>query len=141
ILKYADKHREQLLEVWEHSVLATHLFLKTEDFLSIKALVKTMDFHDLEVYCLVQNNAVYGFLGVAERKLEMLFLSPDLFGKGHGKKLMEFAVRELKIDKVDVNEQNTKAVGFYNKFGFKTYQRTEKDDQGNDYPLLRMKLE
>ena len=42
---------------------------------------------------------------------------------------------------MDVNEQNTKAVEFYRKFGFETYERTEKDDEGKGYPLLRMKLE
>ncbi|RDV12574.1 GNAT family N-acetyltransferase [Pontibacter diazotrophicus] len=42
---------------------------------------------------------------------------------------------------VDVNEQNTKAVEFYQKLGFETYERTAQDDQGKDYPLLRMKLE
>ena len=42
-------------------------------------------------------------------------------------------------DKVDVNEQNTGVVAFYKKLGFETYERTEKDDRGKDYPLLRMR--
>ncbi len=54
---------------------------------------------------------------------------------------MDFALLELKADKVDVNEQNTNAVKFYEKLEFKTYERTEKDAQGKEYPLLRMKLE
>lgn len=70
----------------------------------------------------------------------MLFLSPTHFGKGLGKKLMLFAMTELSADKVDVNEQNEGATGFYKKLGFKVYDRSEKDDQGNDYPILRMKL-
>ncbi len=71
----------------------------------------------------------------------MLFFSPEYIGKGLGRKLTDFAISELKADKVDVNEQNTNAVKFYKKLGFKTYERTEKDDQGKEYPLLRMKLE
>ncbi|HEY8510792.1 MAG TPA: GNAT family N-acetyltransferase [Cyclobacteriaceae bacterium] len=67
------------------------------------------------------------------------FLRYDL-GKGLGRKLMNFAVHELKADKVDVNENNTRAVEFYERFGFDVYERTNKDDQGRDYPLLRMKL-
>jgi putative acetyltransferase len=140
ILKYSDEHREQLLDVWEKSVLASHDFLKPTDFQSIKETVKAIDFNAFEVYCLVQDDRVAGFLGVAEQKIEMLFLSPSYMGKGLGKKLMGFAIDELNIDKVDVNEGNTKAVEFYKKFGFKTYERTDKDDQGKDYPLLRMKL-
>ena len=141
IVKYSDRYREQILDVWEKSVLATHHFLKPSDFRSIKEIVKTIDFNAFEVYCLVQNAEVAGFLGVAEQKVEMLFLSPKYFGKGLGKKLLDFAVKELRVHKVDVNEQNTNAVDFYQKFGFKTYERTDKDDQGKDYPLLRMILE
>ncbi len=102
--------------------------------------METIDFNSFEVYCLVQNSEVAGFLGVAEQKVEMLFLSPGQIGKGFGKKLMDFAITDLKANKVDVNEQNTKAVEFYKKFGFETYERTDKDDQGKDYPLLRLKL-
>lgn len=53
---------------------------------------------------------------------------------------MDFAIDELRAYEVDVNEQNTKAVRFYSKFGFETYERIEKDDLGYDYPLLRMML-
>lgn len=140
IVTYSDQYRDQILKVWEKSVLATHHFLKPTDFQSIKEMVKTLDFNDFEVYCLVQNAEVAGFLGISEQKVEMLFLSPNYFGKGLGKKLMKFALDELRVSKVDVNEQNSKAVEFYQKFGFKTYERTDKDDQGKDYPLLRMKL-
>ena len=141
IVKYSDTYRKQILDVWEKSVLATHDFLKPSDFLAIKEIVKTINFNAFDVYCLVQNAEVAGFLGVAEQKVEMLFLSPNYFGKGLGKKLLGFAINELSVDKVDVNEQNTNAVDFYRKFGFKTYERTDKDDQGRDYPLLRMIFE
>ena len=140
ISKYSDDHRESILKVWEESVLATHDFLQPQDFEDIKAAVQTIDFNLFDVYCLVDNNKVIGFLGVAERKVEMLFLSPDVLRKGLGKMLLNFAVRELKADQVDVNEENTKAVEFYKRFGFDVYERTSKDDQGRDYPLLRMRL-
>jgi putative acetyltransferase len=141
IEQYSDKYREQVLNVWEKSVLATHDFLKPTDFEEIKTVVETINFNDFEVYCLKQNNEIAGFIGVAERKIEMLFFSPEYIGKGLGKKLTDFAFSELKADKVDVNEQNSNAVKFYEKLGFKTYERTDKDDQGKEYPLLRMKLE
>lgn len=139
-VKYSDQYRNQLLNVWEQSVLATHMFLKPEDFLAIKEMVKTIDFNAFDVYCLINNSKLAGFTGIADNKIEMLFLSPEFTGKGGGKRLIEFAIKELNADKVDVNEQNTNAVSFYQRFGFETYERTEKDDQGNPYPLLRMKL-
>lgn len=138
IERYSDSYRDQLLTVWEQSVLKTHNFLKAEDFKSIKEAVHSMDFNAFDIYCLTVKSKLIGFLGVADQKVEMLFLSPDSMGQGLGKKLMEFAIHELKANQVDVNEQNLRAVAFYEKWGFKTYERTERDDQGKEYPLLRM---
>jgi len=140
ILKYSDKYREQILDIWEKSVIATHDFLKATDFQSIKEIVKKIDFNVFEVYCLAYKSEVIGFIGVVEQKIEMLLLSPTHIDKGFGKKLLEFAINKLKAYKVDVNEQNTNAVKFYEKNRFETYERTDQDDQGNDYPLLRMKI-
>ena len=141
IVKYSNAYREQILAVWENSVLATHNFLNANDFKEIKTIVLTIDFNDFEVYCLTRKSEVVGFVGVAEKKIEMLFLLPEHIGKGHGKKLVDFALSKLNAEKVDVNEQNTNAVKFYESLGFRTYERREKDDQGKDYPLLRMKFE
>ena len=141
IERYTPAHRQQILDVWEKSVVATHHFLKPADFEEIKKLVHTIDFGAFEVYCLKQDDEVAGFIGVAERKIEMLFFSPEYIGKGLGRKLIDFALSTLKADKVDVNEQNINGVKFYEKLGFRTYERTDRDDQGKEYPLLRMKLE
>lgn len=75
IIPYSPELRQQMLDVWERSVLATHDFLKPEDFKEIKELVATIDFSGFEVYCLMQEDKVRGFLGVADQKLEMLFFS------------------------------------------------------------------
>lgn len=140
IHKYSDTYKDQVLQVWEKSVAATHHFLKPEDFQSIKKIVQTLDFNLFNLYCLVIDSEVAGFLSVVGRKVEMLFLSPEYIGKGWGKKLILFAIHELKANKVDVNEQNEKAVRFYQNFGFETFERNDQDDQGNDYPVLRMRL-
>lgn len=141
IERYNDNYRQQVLSVWENSVLATHNFLTSSDFEEIKDLVKNINFNDFEVFCLTRGSAVIGFIGVADKKVEMLFLDPNFFGQRLGSKLLDFSIRQLNADKVDVNEQNQNAVNFYQKFGFQTFERTEKDDQGRNYPLLRMKLE
>lgn len=137
---YNEIYRQEILAIWEKSVLATHDFLSLTDFVEIKELVANINFNDFQVFCSVYENTVMGFIGVADEKVEMLFLDPKYFGYGIGKKLLTFAVDELNADKVDVNEQNTKALKFYQNFGFEIVERTDKDDQGRNYPLLRMKL-
>jgi putative acetyltransferase len=140
IQPYQESFREMMISVWERSVRATHHFVQPCDIDYFKGRVQEIDFSAFPVFCLLMEDAVIGFLGVAEDGIEMLFLDPDYIGKGFGKKLMQFALGTLKANKVDVNEQNEKAVQFYQKFGFITYDRTEKDPEGKDYPILKMKL-
>ncbi len=140
ITPYSDNLKNQILLVWEQSVKATHDFLSHDDFEDIKLFLSKFDFNLLSVHCLARHNDIVGFIGITDRKIEMLFLSPSYFGKGLGKQLIEFAFEKYQANEVDVNEQNTSAVIFYKKFGFEPYERTEKDDQGRDYPLLRMRL-
>lgn len=79
-------------------------------------------------------------MSVSEGNLEMLFIAGDLRGKGYGRKMLEHAIQYLNATKVDVNEQNTQAVEFYKKFGFKVVNRTDKDSEGRDYPILKMEI-
>lgn len=137
---YTEKDRADLLFVWEKSVLATHTFLKPQDFEEIRNFLYSMNFSQFIVHCLWDSNSLIGFIGIDGDKIEMLFLHPDYIGQGLGKRLLQFACSTLNATCVDVNEQNKSAYEFYLNFGFKTFERTEKDDLGKDYPLLRMKL-
>lgn len=130
-----------MISLWERSVRATHDFLTSSDIDGLVPLVQGIDFNAFGVYCAFdENHNMVGILGVADHKLEMLFLEPKEIGKGIGRRLMDFALKDLAVDKVDVNEGNTKAVAFYRKFGFEVYDRTPLDDHGKPYPILKMRL-
>jgi len=79
-----------------------------------------------------------GFIGVAQSNIEMLFVRPEFFSRGIGRCLVNFALENLGVSKVDVNEQNPKAVKFYEKMGFEQVGRSELDGQGNPFPLIHM---
>jgi putative acetyltransferase len=49
-------------------------------------------------------------------------------------------VRSLDATRVDVNEQNEQAVGFYQRMRFGVEGRSELDSQGKPFPLLHMRL-
>lgn len=141
IVKYSDEFRSELIDLWEASVRATHDFLEPADIDFFKTLVQGIDFNSFDVYCAFDDsNRMVGILGVADGKLEMLFLLPDQIGKGVGKLLMQFVLNTLGVTKVDVNEGNTNAIGFYKRFGFQVYDRTPLDDHGKPYPILKMRL-
>lgn len=140
IQPYKTEYKEELLSVWEKSVVATHHFLKMEDFLEIKQFLNEFDFEIITVFCLLDHTKVAGFIGLQNAKIEMLFLDPAYSGQGWGTQLTAFAIEQFGVNRVDVNEQNTAAKHFYEKQGFEVVERTEKDDMGKDYPLLRMQL-
>src|SRR5690606_37506526 len=133
IKPYDKNFKNDLIKVWENSVRATHTFLDPKDIDYFKTLIESMDLNALSLFCLTTESALAGFIGVADKKVEMLFLDPKYMNRGLGKRLMQFAMTELNADKVDVNEQNSDAVRFYKKLGFVTYDRTEKDSSGKDY--------
>lgn len=130
-----------IVELWEASVRATHHFLKEEDILYFKPLILNHYLDAVELSCIRDDSGVIlGFQGVAEENLEMLFIHPDQRGKGIGKALLVHAVQNLGIKKVDVNEQNEQALGFYQHYGFKVISRSELDPSGKPYPILHMEL-
>lgn len=130
-----------LTGLWERSVKATHLFLSPQQIAGIKEYVPQA-IAQVEHLILAQNDAGdwLGFMGVENRKLEMLFLSPDQRGKGIGKQLIHYGMEHYRINEVTVNEQNPSAKAFYEHMGFSVYQRTDLDEQGDPYPLLYMRL-
>ncbi|SEH91382.1 putative acetyltransferase [Paenimyroides aquimaris] len=135
-----DEYNE-VIQVWEASVRATHLFLKEEDIQYFKPLILNTYLDAVALKCVKnETDKIIGFLGVAEQNLEMLFIHPDYRGKHVGKTLVNFAITEMNIKKVDVNEQNEQAVGFYKKCGFETINRSELDSSGKPYPILHMEL-
>lgn len=133
---------QQLVEVWEKSVRATHLFLSDEEIKSIKEYVpQALKGIAHLVIAEDDKNIPAAFMGVENNVLEMLFIAPEERGKGLGKQLIQFGRENYDIKKVAVNEQNPQAKGFYEHVGFKVYKRTDCDEQGRPYPLLYMKLD
>lgn len=132
----------QLLEVWENSVRETHLFLSNEEIENIKKYVPQA-ISDISHLIIAKNdkNIPIAFMGIENQKLEMLFIRNNERGKGLGKKLLNYGIENYNINELVVNEQNPNAKGFYEYMGFKTYKRTELDEQGNPYPILYMRIE
>ena len=128
-----------LLDVWLASVRASHHFLSETDIRTLTPQAEEA-LRQIETLWIIQDGLLpIGFMGIQERKIEMLFLHPDHFRKGLGKELVQRAFRELKVEYVDVNEQNPDAARFYERMGFHTFCRDDTDDQGNPFPILRMK--
>ncbi|WP_321530403.1 acetyltransferase [uncultured Desulfuromonas sp.] len=129
----------KLIELWESSVRATHDFLKEEDLVELKPLILEQHFDAVDLKCAkTAEGEIVGFCGVHDRTIEMLFISPDARGSGVGALLVAHAIHYQGASKVDVNEQNLQALGFYQHIGFSVVGRSPLDGQGKPYPLLHM---
>lgn len=132
---------EELMEVWENSVRATHNFITEEDIAFFKPIIIKESLPVLTLKCIKDGNgSILGFVGIEGSKIEMLFISDKARGKGIGKQLLQYAIEQLGSNKVDVNEQNPLAVGFYEYMGFKVVSRSPFDDMGKPFPTLHMTL-
>ena len=129
----------ELLSVWENSVRATHDFINEEDIAFFKPIIVEQAFPNVILHCM-KNTAgvIVGFIGVHSEKIEMLFILNEYRGQGIGKALLKNAMATNTISKVDVNEQNPQAVGFYEAMGFKVVSRSPLDDMGKPFPILHM---
>ena len=131
---------QNLLNVWESSVKATHLFLSDDEIKNIKQYVPRAIL-EIPILVVAKNEAgnPIGFMGISDKSLEMLFIEDKSRGFGIGKMLLNYGMENYSVNNLTVNEQNPLAQGFYEHMGFRVYKRTELDEQGNAYPLLYMK--
>ena len=130
----------RLLQVWEDSVRATHLFLSDAEIKDIKAYVpQALNGIAHLVTAEDETGRPVAFMGIEDGTLEMLFITPEERGKGLGRRLLQYGMEHYAVRQLTVNEQNPQARGFYEHMGFHVYKRTDFDEQGNPYPLLYMR--
>lgn len=162
---------DALTDLWEASVRATHAFLAPEDIPFFRQLVRREALPTVDLYVIREtgtgdagtgesgteeseagqsgtgkfgtgnSDAFAAFAGVSGDMLEMLFVAPEARGRGLGRALVEYATTHCGVQRVDVNEQNPQAAGFYCRMGFRTTHRDAIDPSGKPYPILHMQLE
>lgn len=138
--KRTDASITQLIYLWKASVQASHHFLTEDDILHLTPQAEgALHFIDTLLVAYNPQEEPAGFMGIQAQKIEMLFLAPAYFGQGLGKRLVRLAFDRWDVRYVDVNEQNEGAKQFYERMGFHTFKRNERDSEGNPFPILEMK--
>ncbi|MEA4821236.1 MAG: GNAT family N-acetyltransferase [Erysipelotrichales bacterium] len=83
--------------------------------------------------------SIVGFICMQNQKNEMLFIDSEIQGQGKGSRLIGLAINDSNAKYVDVYEQSTQAVNFYEDRGFKVINRSELDYHIRPFPILHMK--
>lgn len=129
----------EILQVWEASVRATHHFLTEADIQYYKEHIPA-GLAYIDLFCIRNaEGKMVAIIGINKQFIEMLFVHPDERGKGFGKQLIQFAIQKYKANKVDVNDQNEQALGFYRKMGFAIIGR-EEFKEAHFYPVFHLQL-
>ncbi|WP_280762051.1 GNAT family N-acetyltransferase [Prescottella agglutinans] len=127
-----------LVRIWRSAVEATHHFLSPGDvdFYESRMLDDYLPAVDLTVADV--DGSPTGFSGLVGNSLEMLFVGAEHRGHGIGSALLRRAVADHPDLRLDVNEQNLQAVGFYERHGFVALGRSATDADGRPFPILHM---
>ena len=129
----------RVMDIWRAAVDATHDFLDPSDRDAIEAELLEF-FPQVSLLLAVDSSdAPLGFMFLHDGHLEALFIDPDHHGKGIGKALIRNVLAAHPNLTVDVNEQNPKALGFYEHLGFERIGRSALDGQGRPYPLINLR--
>ena len=133
-----DQDLPRIMEIWCQAVDATHDFLTPNDRTAIEAELAVF-FPKVNLLLAVDaTDKPLGFMFLHEGHLEALFIDPNQHGKGIGKAFIQKALADHPNLTTDVNEQNSKALGFYRRVGFEPTGRSPIDGQGRPYPLIHL---
>ncbi|WP_454787830.1 GNAT family N-acetyltransferase [Mycolicibacterium lutetiense] len=114
--------------------------LEESDFQRIESNLAPAYFPAVTLTVAERDGEAVGFADTADGNLEMLFVSDDVRGSGIGSVLLAETIEKDGVTKVDVNEQNSGAHGFYLSRGFTQVSRSELDGDGRPYPILHLAL-
>lgn len=134
-----------LVTVWRAAVEATHGFLAPSDVDGLEHLVRDEALPAVDVTVAMRSGVPVGFVGTSHAAdddvavVEMLFVAPAAHGLGVGTALLEHAAAGHVATRLDVNEQNPAALGFYRARGFVVVGRSPTDGQGRAFPLLHLR--
>jgi putative acetyltransferase len=130
----------RVVDVWEASVRSSHGFVSEAYIQFFKPLARDTLLRLVELSSVRDaTGQVVGFVGVADGKIEALFVHPEWRRRGIGRRLATFAVSRGATS-VDVDEHNHVGLSFFRTLGFDVAARSDVDAMGKAFPVLHLQL-
>ncbi|MFD2287014.1 GNAT family N-acetyltransferase [Pedobacter petrophilus] len=129
----------RVLQLWEESVRASHDFITEKDIGHYRKMIAE-SLVNLKLFAVDEADQMQGFIALSDHKIQLLFVHPNAFRRGFGKRLIQYAVQEHRARLVDVNAQNGQAMSFYLSLGFRVYDKFPNDGAGKPYPVWSLRL-
>ena len=136
IRKYKDFDFDQLCHVMDRARMQElktanmeQVFIQLRDAPYLGYLLKC------KIYVAIKEEKMVGFVGLRPHELLFLYVDPTFQKHGVGKKLMEFALKQLERPiKLEVFTDNLAAKALYGKYGFRVV-KTVVEKWSNEYPI------
>ena len=129
----------RLLDIWRQAVDATHDFLAPADRSAIDAEVAAFLPQAPAWLATDPGDRAIGFMLIDGTHMDALFIDPDWHGQGVGRRLVEHALSLHSTLTTDVNEQNRRAMAFYEAMNCARTGRSDRDGQGRPYPRIHLR--
>ena len=130
----------RVADVWEASVRAAHGCVSEAYIQFFKPLARDELLRLVELASVRdEKGEIVGFVGVADGKIEALFVHPAQRRSGVGRRLAAYAVSRGATS-VDVDEQNEAAVSFFRGLGFEVEARSDLNAMGKAFSVLHLRL-
>jgi putative acetyltransferase len=129
----------QLFDVWMASTRSMHRHLGERDVRLLIPFVKQALLQCLPVPCVRDGEErIVAFLTIYGDAIEMVHVHPAHRGRRLGRRLVDHAVGPMRVQRVEVGEQNTGAVAFFQRLGFREVDRSPRDVRGSPFALLQL---
>ena len=136
IRKYENSDFDQLCHVMDRARLQElktanmeQVFIQLRDAPYLGYLLKC------KIYVATKEEKIVGFVGLRPHELSFLYVDPTFQNHGVGKKLIEFALKQLEGPiKLEVFTDNLAAKALYEKYGFKVV-KTVVEKWSDEYPI------
>ena len=114
-LRKADINK--VADIWLDTNIKAHPFIPAQYWKNNLEFVKEA-LLQAEVYVYENDNEIQGFIGLNDEYIEGIFVSDEVQSQGIGKMLLNSAKNKRNELRLNVYQQNTRAISFYQREGF-----------------------
>lgn len=136
----ASLDTEKLSHIWLSASIIAHAFIGEERLIEQQGLIESKYLPDAETWIACREGRPVGFISLIDNFIGGLFIDPAEQGRGTGRQLIEFALKQRPELALEVYLANHGAMAFYQALGFTELSRRSHDDEGAPFPNARLAI-
>lgn len=132
---------DRIMGVWREASHVGHPFLSEQDLDAQERVTRREHLPRADIVVAELDGAVVGFIATLGISVGGLFVAPGAQRLGLGRRLVEHAQARNTSLELAVYEANLSARAFYASLGFGAVGRSDRDDDGRPFSVLKLRWE